>query len=171
MLSSFLLRKLLSLSAVIKISLRQAGERISSIFESEKIQVVSALSWLKVFVSAAWSCKRVTWSYSSCFSCLILWMSSTRVWQLDYCISFLETLLIQLVRNTQEDKTIHVFYSPGTSRKLEGYHCLVVIVEIIQRDLGENCLLCTHEVCSGVCTGILCKDQFPKHSKCICATQ
>ncbi len=74
-------------------------------------------------------------------------MSSTRVWQLDYCISFLETLLIQLVRNTQEDKTIHVFYSPGTSRKLEGYHCLVVIVEIIQRDLGENCLLCTHEVC------------------------
>lgn len=53
MLSSFLLRKLLSLSAVIKISLRQAGERISSIFESEKIQVVSALSWLKVSVSAA----------------------------------------------------------------------------------------------------------------------
>jgi hypothetical protein len=48
---------------------------------------------------------------------LILWMSSTRVWQLDYCISFLETLLIQLVRNTQEHKTIHVFYSPGTSRK------------------------------------------------------
>jgi hypothetical protein len=41
MLSSFLLRKLLSLSEVIKISLHQAGERISSIFESEKIQVVS----------------------------------------------------------------------------------------------------------------------------------
>jgi hypothetical protein len=53
MLSSFLLRKLLSLSAVIKISLCQAGGRISSIFESEKIQVVSALSWLKVSVSAA----------------------------------------------------------------------------------------------------------------------
>ncbi len=52
MLSSFLLRKLLSLSEVIKISLRQA-ERISSIFESEKIQVVSAIAWLKVSVSAA----------------------------------------------------------------------------------------------------------------------
>jgi hypothetical protein len=92
MLSSFLLRKLLSLSEVIKISLHQAGERISSIFESEKIQVVSALAWLKVSVSAARCCKRVTGSYSSCFS----WSHSLNVFYQGLAVR----LLHQLFGNT-----------------------------------------------------------------------